>query len=265
MSYNITLSDGTTQVTIPANTVVNNEFDIPLVGRNWSGYGDEIAKAFLHMLEHFSNDTEPVNPTPGQIWHDSSDDSVYIRNAADNAWLPLLSVDNNGDLTICGNILPCQDVTYDLGSPSLRWDQVYGQYFHGTASSAEYADLAERYEADQSYPNGTLVKIGGEKEITETTQRGDDAFSVISTAPAYQMNSKAGPNSTHPYVTMSGRVPVRVTGKIEKGQRLVPSNVAGVAEGMRNTDPQDLSIGKALEDKTSTGEGMVLAFVNARS
>lgn len=264
MSYNINLSDGTA-VTIPANTVVDNQFSIPLVGRNWSGYGDEIATAFLHMLEHFSNDSAPSNPTSGQIWHDSSDNTVYFRNTANDAWLPLLAVVDN-ELEVCGDILPCDDLTYDIGSSSLRWNDVYGQYFYGTAQSAEYSDLAERYEADEEYPAGTVVKIGGEKEITQTTEFCDeDSFAVISSMPALMMNSKAGPNNTHPYVALMGRVPVRVKGKVKKGDRLVASDTAGVAVASKDAKIRPYAIGRALESKDSASEGMVMAFVKAIS
>ena len=42
--------------------------------------------------------------------------------------------------------------------------------FRGLATSAEYAHPAERYEADAEYEAGTIVKIGGTKEITQTNQ-----------------------------------------------------------------------------------------------
>lgn len=266
MTYNVQLSNGTTDVTIPTNTIVDDEFSIPLVGRNWSGYGDYIATAFLHMLEHFSASSEPANPTPGQIWHDNSDDSLYVRNAANNEWIKLLAV-VDGELEICGDILPCTDLTYNLGSPSLRWNDVYGQYFHGTSQSAEYSDLAERYEADAGYSAGTLVKIGGDKEITETTEEADpDTFSVISSVPGLMLNSNAGSNVTHPYVALMGRVPVRVVGPVKKGQRLIASDTNGVAKALPKSKAKEqacFSIGRALEDKESPTETLVLAYVSA--
>jgi len=266
MAYNIQLSNGDS-VVIPATTIDNDSFSIPLVGRNWSGYGDYIATAFLHVLENFSNNSEPGNPTPGQLWHDNSDDSLYVRDAANEVWLPLLMV-IDGVLEICGDILPCVDLQYDIGSPSLRWNNVYGEYFHGTSQSAEYADLAERYEADKEYPAGTLVKIGGDKEVTATTTEADpDTFSVVSAAPGLMLNSKAGSTSTHPYVVLTGRVPVRVTGKVKKGQRLISSDTEGVAKGITNEDYKKNServiIGRSLEDKQDNDEGLVLAFVSA--
>lgn len=267
MAYNIELSNGSS-VTIPSNSIVDDQFSIPLIGRNWSGYGDYAAIAFLHILENFSHDTPPANPTPGQLWHNSSDDKLSVRDAANENWLQLLTIVDDV-LEICGDIIPCENETYNIGSSALRWDQVYGNYFHGVAQSAEYADLAERYEADKIYESGTVVKIGGEKEITETTEDCDmDVFSVISTAPGVAMNSNAGKTETHPYVVLTGRVPVKVKGKVKKGNRLVTSDQSGVARAIMTEDYQRTHIGssiigRALEDKDNTDEGLILAFVSA--
>ena len=267
MAYNIQLSNGTS-VTIPTNSIINDEFSIPLIGRNWSGCGDYVATAFLHILENFSNNSAPAEPTPGQLWHDSSDDQLYVRDADNNVWLPILML-IDGEVEICGDILPCANEQYNIGSTTLRWDNVYANYFHGTAQSAEYADLGERYETDKEYPVGTVVKIGGEKEITESTEEGDpDTFSVISSVPGLQLNSKAGESNTHPYVALTGRVPVRVKGKIKKGQRLIASDSNGVAKGMTKDDYSKCAykhviIGRSLEDKQDVDEGIVLAFISA--
>lgn len=139
-------------------------------------------------------------------------------------------------------------------------------FFHGTATRALYADLAERYYADQPYEYGTVVKIGGTKEITATTtEYCADVFGVISEKPAYGMNSGAGDNITHPYVALSGRIPVRVIGKVNKGDRLVSSNVSGhaMSAGNAGVDWQYV-IGRALEDKINNEAGIVEAVVGTK-
>ena len=91
----------------------------------------------------------------------------------------------------------------------------------GTQINANYADVAERFEADSTYSAGTVVQLGGDKEITLAQDELSDAvFGVISTKAAYLMNSNVGTNETHPPVAMSGRVPVRVIGTVDKGDRL---------------------------------------------
>lgn len=122
-----------------------------------------------------------------------------------------------------------------------------------TASAAQYSDLAERYEADQPMEPGDVVKIGGDKEITKTTQQGDEqVFGVISTAPAYSMNKDAGTDQTHPYVALSGRVPCKVIGSVRKGDRLIASAEPGVAQAVSTLEDTTIFavIGRSLETNT---------------
>jgi hypothetical protein len=150
----------------------------------------------------------------------------------------------------------------DIGTSSNKFKDVYAANFYGRATQAQYADLAERFETDTVYPVGTVVVIGGEKEITVSTVDGDsDVFGVISTDPAYLMNSEAGNNETHPPVALAGRVPVRVVGTVRKGQRLISAgNGCARAADASETTPHNI-IGRALEAKTSEGEGLVKAIV----
>ena len=164
------------------------------------------------------------------------------------------------------DILPSANVTYNLGNTSLRWGSVYATTLYGTSTSAQYADLAERYAADRPYSPGTVVSIGGEAEITVATLN-TDVFGVISTAPAYVMNDGAGTDETHPAVALVGRVPVRVTGQCSKGDKLVVG-IAGVAtkwveevmpDDNHPQDPltQDKLVGRALVDKYTEEEELI--------
>lgn len=141
-----------------------------------------------------------------------------------------------------------------------------GYFFHGTATRALYADLAERYHADEPYEYGTVVKIGGEKEITATDKEYcADVFGVVSDSPAFGMNTGAGTQETHPFVALSGRVPVKVVGKVSKGERLVTSGVRGHAmgAGKAGVDWQYV-IGRALEDKINEEPGIVEVVVGTK-
>jgi hypothetical protein len=97
---------------------------------------------------------------------------------------------------------------------------ITARIFRGTATSAQYADLAEKYLPDTDYEAGTVVCIGGEKEITASTW-GKRAIGVISTNPAYMMNSELAGGV---YVALKGRVPVKVIGRIKKGDNLIAAN-----------------------------------------
>ena len=128
----------------------------------------------------------------------------------------------------------------------------------GTATAARYADLAERYAADQEYPVGTVVVFGGDKEITTTNIKMDTAVAgVISANPAFRMNCEAGEDATHPYVALAGRVPCRVAGKIKKGNIVVTSGIPGVAVAAVGDIKVGSMIGKALEDYDSDHIGTI--------
>lgn len=118
--------------------------------------------------------------------------------------------------------------------------------FNGVATTAKYADLAEKYLADNEYEPGTVVSVGGTAEITASTDA-DFAIGVISTNPAYMMNSELQGGV---YVALKGRVPVKVSGAISKGQKLIPTNHgAGIAafDGAFNV------FAVALEDSSDLG------------
>ena len=127
-----------------------------------------------------------------------------------------------------------------------------------TASQAQYADLAERYEAEAPVEPGTVVHFGGSKEIKECDEDGcSKVAGIISTTPAYMMNADAGDDSTHPYVALKGRVPCKVQGSIKKGDMMVS---AGNGRARAEADPKMGSvIGKAIAD--SEGEAVIEVVV----
>ena len=168
----------------------------------------------------------------------------YITVAAD-------SVAVDATTTATASKVAARDASGDL----------YANIFQGTASSARYADLAERYEADAILEPGTVVCFGGTKEITACDHENDHAVAgVVSTDPAYMMNSAAGNNDTHPYIALTGRVPVKVVGPVAKGDLLVASGVKGHAMANNNAKAGTI-IGKAIGSSDS-GEGVVEALIN---
>jgi hypothetical protein len=135
----------------------------------------------------------------------------------------------------------------------------------GNQINANYADVAERFAADAEYEAGTVVELGGDKEITRVTgDLSENVFGVISTRAAYLMNSQAGSDATHPPVAMTGRVPVKVIGQVKKGDRLVSAG-NGFA---RSAQPGEATafnvIGRALVGKMDSSEGIVEAIVTIK-
>ena len=124
---------------------------------------------------------------------------------------------------------------------------------------ATYADLAEYYEGDQDYEPGTVLVFGGDKEVTTTTIFNDTrSAGVVTTNPAYVMNAEQ--TGIKVCLALAGRVPVKVVGKVKKGDMLTTSATPGYA--VKATDPKLGSIiGKALEDKEYTEAGIIQVAV----
>jgi hypothetical protein len=128
----------------------------------------------------------------------------------------------------------------------------------GSRLQATYADLAERYEIDQPQPVGTVVRVGGEQEITVANEMYDahSVLGVISESYAFLMNAEAGDDVSHPAVALIGRVRVRVVEPIEKGDRITTAG-NGVAKKAINTS----GFGVALETNLSEEEKLVLCVI----
>ena len=213
-------------------------------------------------------------------------------------------------------VVPGINITYDLGTTSLRWREVRAQkgFFDevtasafigpiaGTASQADtllfnagyrsatnnnigntivardasgnfsanvvdaistrarYADLAEKYIADADYEPGTVLVFGGEKEVTVTVIEGDHRVAgVVSTAPAYLMNAEEEGVA----VALRGKVPVKVKGKVAKGDILITTTIAGyaVSAGSGRDVSAASIVAKALESKDTDDLGTVMAVV----
>ena len=127
-----------------------------------------------------------------------------------------------------------------------------------TASTAQYADLAEKYSSDEEYLPGTVVMFGGDKEVTIAEERTKAVAGVVSSNPAYLMNSMLEGMSVD--VALQGRVQCKVQGFIKKGDMIVAGATPGV--GVADDDPiLGTVIGKALENYDSTEIGMIEVVV----
>ena len=148
----------------------------------------------------------------------------------------------------------------NIGSASSYFERVFA-----TATTALYADVAERFEADEVLRPGTVVELGGVKEITRAqNDLSEKVFGVISTKPAYTMNGAAGEDDTHPPVAMTGRVPVQVVGVIHKGDRLVSAG-SGAARAAKPGEATAFNvIGRALVDKLTPESGTIEAIVTIK-
>jgi len=148
----------------------------------------------------------------------------------------------------------------NIGAAGSTFNTVFAK-----ATSAQYADVAERYQADADYPPGTVLIIGGAQEVTASTHSHDTAVAgVISENPSYLMNSALDTvNSVA--VALLGRVPCQVVGPIDRGDLLTTSAVPGTACRL---DPAKYLpgcvIGKALQNYHSEQPGMIEIAVGVK-
>jgi hypothetical protein len=164
----------------------------------------------------------------------------------------------SGVLIVSGNIqTSTANATANIGNASNYFNRLFAQ-----ATTALYADLAEVYKSDAQYPPGTVVVFGGSQEVTMSTVSHDNKIAgIVSTHPAHVMNSGLQSEFTVE-VGLIGRVPCRVIGPIEAGDRVVSSNRAGVAERLDMAQYQPgVIIGKALESYSGTDIGTIEVVV----
>ena len=185
--------------------------------------------------------------------------SNYVQNAGNALVVSgTLTVNSIGNATAiingAGNALG------NIGSSSSYFNQIFAQ-----STTALYADVAERFAADEIYEPGTVVELGGTAEITRVRiDASDSVFGVISTRPAFTMNGGAGNDDSHPPVAITGRVPVKVTGIVTKGDRLISAG-DGLARAAQPGEATSFNvIGRALSSKSTVEVGTVEAIVTIK-
>lgn len=412
MAYTIVKSDGTVLTTIPDGTIDTTSTSLGLPGRSFSGYGQAQDTNFVHLTENFASSTPPPNPIRGQLWYNTTTNTMLVcpadgeANAA--AWLALTST-SSGATTTFGNIsvsgtIAASELTVEneisaasiatdsmtvsndanianatlsgttviasatttaistgaaatngnltgtwtvtgngvansvngtsmwltggnlvitgAGSIGIRTDNYMyangvsiplgGTYGNGNVAAflptyaanvgnvgaatvfngrtlstgantttgnivgrwslttgsqltATYADLAERFAADAVYAPGTVVELGGEKEITIVKDElSEKVFGVVSNTAAYLMNAGSGEDDTHPAIALAGRVSVKAVGKIKKGDRLVSAG-NGVARAANSDEATAFNtIGRSLINKDTEDAGVIEAVVMIR-
>jgi hypothetical protein len=167
------------------------------------------------------------------VWDETfADDGSTTYGNAGGAWTAFKSAQTDSELE----------------APTLV--DIRANVVHATTTSAMYADLAERYEADCDTEVGDVVILGGDAEITKCEDALSDAvFGVISESPAFLMNAQAGNNDSHPMVALKGRVMVKLQGTGRAGDRVVS---AGNGEARVATLEQCTAfntLGRLIKDK----------------
>jgi hypothetical protein len=204
---------------------------------NAAGARSNLGLAIGSDIQAFSNNLTTLSAvvTPGFYVKDTAGTAVTrlvavggnglsITNGDGVSGNPTISIATNANMTlntIAVGVCSVSSITKtgtngtgDIGQTDNRFGTIFG-----TATSARYADLAERYTTDQEYEAGTVltVALSGESEATACFEIGQRVLGVISTNPAFLMNDEAPGQA----IALRGRVPVKVVGAIRKGQPLI--------------------------------------------
>jgi len=167
------------------------------------------------------------------VWDETfADDGTTIHGNAGGAWTAFKSGGGDDELSAATLV------------------DIRANIVHATATSAQYADLAERYATDTPVETGEVVSLGGNEEITKCMDDKSDAvFGVVSDHPAYLMNSEAGNNDTHPAIALKGRVPVRIAGKGSAGDRVVSAGYGAARVAAEGEATTFNTLGRLIKDK----------------
>lgn len=147
------------------------------------------------------------------------------------------------------------NIVHTTGDETIDGEKTFVQVINGESLYARWGDLAEIYKCDFDYKPGTLLQFGGEKEMTIAKTK---ANAVVSTKPGLLINREKSKEQFALPIALIGKVPVRVIGAVKKFDRIMLSEIPGVAAKKRLLKK---SIGVCLEDKTSEDEGLVLCSI----
>ena len=307
MAYTINKNGGTISV---ADDTLNTETSLRLVGKDYIGYGEAIAQNSVSLLENFASETAPSNPIEGQIWWKPSEKVMYLRSGT--TWLgvdagsSMITVKDNTNadhnvFVARANGIPVSMASSDADFILNTSETDYHQYFldggtgttatiktgitlntvtasamkfHGTATHAQYADVAEMYTSDTEHEPGTVIMFAddtvegykGEEVCATIHEKDPKMLGVVTTNPALLMNSacEAPEGLVTVGVALLGRVPCKVTGIVSKGDRLISSNVPGHAMAGGNDCRWTHVVGRALENKTTEDEGVIEVIVGVK-
>ena len=253
---NVTIEvDGTDRITTVAATTTTATGHSLVIGAGSNSAGGSIK--FLEGTDNGTNGVTlkgPASVADIDVVLPASAGTLALANADTTGTAAIattVTVADESSDTSC-NVLFVTSATGDLAPKSgtnLTFDSANGNLttttFTGTATAAQYADLAEKYSVDTEYAPGTVMMIGGDAEATKAGPDSEYLAGVISTAPAYLMNKDAEGQA----LALVGRVPVRVTGNVTKGQAVFASH-----NGTASANGAGKIVGIALETNSDLGE-----------
>jgi hypothetical protein len=210
------------------SAVGNIDTSANISGSYFSGNGSQLTGIVATTIGTLSSLSVTGNTVTGNLQSLGTITSASLSVSTGNIGVGNI---NNNNANGVGNI----------GSSTIYFNTVFAK-----ATSAQYADLAEKYTSDAVYVPGTVLSFGGSAEVTQSTVDADRRIiGIVSTRPSYIMN--AGIESEYTVdVALQGRVPCLVQGTVARGDMMVS---AGNGRARAEHNPTfGTVIGKALED-----------------
>lgn len=149
---------------------------------------------------------------------------------------------------------------YNIGSGAGdRFNELHAVLFVGTATTATYADLAEKYfcNPDVKIPPGSVMELATDMFECQlcNTELSPFVIGVVSENPAYLMNSELVGEK----IGLVGRLYVRIIGTVNKRDAIVAAG-NGCARKAEESELA-LKLGFALETNTSADEKLVECII----
>ena len=183
------------------------------------------------------------------VWDETfADDGTTTHGNAGGAWTAFKAAANTDTA---------------LEAPTLV--DIRANIVHATSTSAQYADLAERYASDVTLESGDVVILGGNEEVTKCTKELDNAvFGVVSDSPAFLMNAQAGNNDSHPMIALAGRVFVKVTGTGKAGDRIVSAGNGDARVASMEECTHFNVLGRLIHDKYTENTALTECVIGVK-
>jgi hypothetical protein len=183
------------------------------------------------------------------VWDETfADDGTTTHGNAGGAWTAFKAAANTDTA---------------LEAPTLV--DIRANIVHATSTSAQYADLAERYASDVTLESGDVVILGGNEEVTKCTKESDNAvFGVVSDSPAFLMNAQAGNNDSHPMIALAGRVFVKVTGTGKAGDRIVSAGNGDARVASMEECTHFNVLGRLINDKYTDNTALTECVIGVK-
>lgn len=256
-----------------------NIADLPVLSPGEFGYATNTKRLFIgNLLSTLPTDNTEILTSSSPIPTGGSNTQVLYNNTGAMAGSANFTFDYvTNKLTLGGNFVPNTDNTKNIGSASIRWANIYttslstgasanagtitgtwtltsGSTFEATYS----ADLAEYYTSDEKYEPGTVLAFGGAEELTlPNSENYTKIAGVVSTNPALILNTGIADRGV--MIALAGRTPVKVYGKITKGDLLRASKLF---PGSATVDGDGGVIGRAIQSYDSSDFGTIEVMVN---